>query len=180
MDRPFLNRPVDFIPEYHGQQPCGSPINIDNFYKRRRGEIRRKLTYLRTLSDQDLAQLVSSSLTAHWGEKLYGMNWDKLDPYFVISVAWSLGGNRLAIILDEMLRDPVCYSRGMPDLLFCQAMPLVSTKNNEVRGESRKSSRGCRCCPWNSSTCGTGGGVVQHNMKCFVSEVKRYIVVLMF
>lgn len=175
MDRPFLNRPVDFLPEYHSQRPHSSPINCDHFYHRRQEAIQRKLSHLRGLTDREVANVVSLSLTSHWGERLYGINWNKLDPYFVMSVAWSLGGVRLAVVLEVMVTDPVCYSRGMPDLLFCQAMPPLSEEGEERWEGAGSSGVRCRCCPWNDAGCGVsgGGGQGRHNMRCFVSEVKR-------
>jgi len=187
MDRAFLNRPVDFLPECHAQHPHGSPINCDYFYKRRRGKISQKLSHLRDLSDRKLANTVSTSLIAHWGERLHGISWDKIDPYFVTSVAWSLGAGRLVAVLNAMLRDPVCFSRGMPDLLFCQAMPMTSfnyddsdSDDDDGDGDDGDVVDGtgerCGCCPWNSGRCGLGRGcgISQHNKKLFVSEVKRY------
>ena len=73
-----------------------------------------------------------------------------------MSVGWSVGAARLCVVLEAMLRDPVCYCRGMPDLLFCHAMPAAAFRGDEGEGERDRGDGD-----------GDGGG------KCFVSEVKR-------
>ena len=141
----------------------GSPINCDNFYKRRQAAIQRKLLHLRGLTDRALAYEISDRLNMHWGKRLHGIHWGKVDPYFLMSVGWSVGGSRLSVVLEEMLRDPVCYCRGMPDLLFCQAMPPSRThpSGEEQKQEQKQEQKAlCRC------GCET-------TEKCFVSEVKR-------
>jgi hypothetical protein len=150
----------------------GSPINCDQFYKRRRSAIQSKLLYLRSMTDRNLAHEISQRLTLHWGKRLYGITWAKVDPYFVMSVGWSIGGARLSVALEEMVRDPVCFSRGMPDLLFCQAMPAREFHWEETVEKHPQEDWSCAAA---ATATAAGDDDVQqvHASKCFVSEVKR-------
>ena len=140
----------------------GSPMSCEGFFKRRERIFKRKLSRLRRMSDWNLASLLSDSLTWHHGKCIWGINWEKVDRFFVMSVGWSIGGKRLAIILEEMLRDPVCFCRGMPDLLFCHAIPSCVAFG----------CKGCQCCNpdhfW-------GSDCENSTKKIFVSEVKRLV-----
>ena len=42
------------------------------------------------------------------------------------TIAAALGGKRLAVVFETMLRHPECYNRGAPDLLFWRVDPVLS------------------------------------------------------
>jgi hypothetical protein len=93
----------------------------------------------------------------------------------VLSVICGLGGERLCHIMAEMVKDPVSYSRGMPDLLFCldyhSSIHLETVgqleeektgdgaKNNVIRKRERNTDPPELSLPWETET-------------IFVSEVK--------
>jgi hypothetical protein len=119
MMRDFMDRPIDLLPERHYQNSKGSPIRSDGFYQRRRYSINAKLQKIRRLRVGELREMLVEALQMHSGSHCFAVSWSKVDSDLVVSTGCALGGVRLADIIEEMIRDPVCYSRGMPDLLFC-------------------------------------------------------------
>ena len=119
MIREFLNRPIDLLPERGYHNVGGSPIRSDGFYIRRRQKIKSILHAIRCASPHELFDILQTSLALHSGSTTFAVHWDRVDHELLLSAGCALGGHRLAMVVEEMIRDPVCYCRGMPDLIFC-------------------------------------------------------------
>jgi hypothetical protein len=118
--RAYFDRPIDLLPErYIHQTAASSPIQSYAFYTRRYQQIQNLLKLLKKMSRVELYHHFSDLILKNQMKPCFGINWKTFNQEFVLSVICSLGSQRLSHVMHEMVRDPVSYSRGMPDLLFC-------------------------------------------------------------
>jgi hypothetical protein len=155
MMRAHFNRPIDLLPERHLHHPSissssSSSIQCYAFYSRRRNKIHLHLNFLRKLSRVELLGHFQEVIERATSRSCFGINWERFDSYLVLSVICSLGGERLCHIMSEMVKDPVSYSRGMPDLLFCldyhsslhlEEVGKIKEEDDKIKMSTKKRSR---------------------------------------
>jgi hypothetical protein len=168
--RAYFDRPIDLLPErYIHQTTASSPIQSYAFYSRRCVQIQNLLKFLKKMSRSELYQHFSEVIRRNHLKPCFGINWNTFNEEFVLSVICSLGSQRLCHVMHEMVRDPVSYSRGMPDLLFCldsQSSLHLEEENYKFqfikkrnRHDDPPSDGSSSCLPWETET-------------IFVAEVK--------
>lgn len=179
MMRFYFNRPLDLLPE---RDPFSSlshssstsiTVHCSTFYSRRRSSIHILLNQIKNYTTIELFQYFTHRLQQYQTiqKPCWNINWKKLDCDLILSIICSLGSKRLCQIMYEMVRDPVTYSRGMPDLLFClhyqyflqQTIQPLALNTQENQAHARKikkhslhddedDSTGTSHTPWNTET----------------------------
>ncbi|KAK3608371.1 hypothetical protein CHS0354_030833 [Potamilus streckersoni] len=117
---PFQTHPLD--------------LETEEFYLRRKQQIDDRLFWIRSCTEEELAEAIQSCWENHSGKMCAGMNWDKYSsPKMLQDLVMCMGGGTVSGILERYILNPRHTRGGFPDLT-CWNIKSKAVKIAEVKG----------------------------------------------